>query len=256
LPSPTNSPWASELRVFQISPKGRKQSSDFIRYFDISLDLFKKMPDENVLKYCISRLESIQIEQENWTLVEGYILQVIALEAGALPQGLRIIKQHQTTGYECDLQSLNRVLCEIIERHISQSHGSEVAWSLWGMIEFGIPIPHALAQKCVDFNDSIVSIVITDAYTKGLIPQSPTWGALLAKLQTPFLYDDCWLFAYEADFKNWFTTSLSVSSGDPGFLSLAQSGISFYDSKYTLLSPATPRRPISSGSGDGSPNYA
>jgi Reverse transcriptase (RNA-dependent DNA polymerase) len=254
LPYPANSPWASELRVFQISTTGRRQASDLIRYFDMSLDLFKKMPDENVLKYCISRLSSVQIDADNWALVEGYILQVVALESGALPQGLRLIREYQAAGLPCDLPGLERVLCEIIERHIPQSHGSEVAWSIWGMIEFKINIPSIVAQLCIDYYDSVVSLVISDAQTRGLISGTVQWGSLHAKLATPLLYDDCWLFSYEADVKNWFRTSLSVTSGDPGFAALASNGISFYDGAYTLLSPAIPR-PALAGSSGGSPNY-
>ncbi len=237
LPVPASALWASELSVVPIRTSARGQSSDIIRFFDRAFELSKNYNDENVMKYAISKLNSVVIDKLNWPLVEGYILQIIAVEPGAMPLGLRKILEHKTNGYVIDSDRIAFVLNKIIERHVPLGHGSEIAWAIWGCIEFGLNIENANTQLCLNYEDSMVLLLISDAICRNLVQNSGSldYSVTASKLNATQLYDSHWLFCYEADLKNWFQTSLAAINSDPAYKLLHSAGVSFYDESATML---------------------
>lgn len=231
LPIPVNAIWASELQVFSIRNAGRGQASDCIRCFDRAFELSRAYVDENVLKYAVSRIKSVVFDQTNWPLVEGFILQIIAIEPGAIALCLRTLMQYKIAGYTIDKSRLAYVLNQVLRRNLPLGHGSEIAWAIWGCIEFGLTIDSDCAQQCIDMNDSVVLMVITDAFTRNFIhgAQGLNWSSASGKISTAELYQENWLYCYEVDRHNWFRTNGSIISSDPTFKFLNSKHVEFYD---------------------------
>ena len=236
LPSPIERPWATELRGFRIRQESSRQQIDLIGYFSRSYELSRNHPDESVLRFALGRMRRNVVVQPNWPLYESTLLHIATVEPGTLSTVVDELYRYYQAGYQVDLPKVADALQQIICRHASVNHGSEVAWAIWGCLLFGIGMDDSTANRVAQMEDSVVAILALDAKTKGLISNnvSPTlWASMMT---TPSLFEENWLLSYEANVKGWLP-SLGAHdhvSADPHFMFLKQHGVHFYDASLSL----------------------
>ena len=231
LPFPSEPLAISELRTFVFRSSIRGQQSDILRYFDRAFVLSNENPEENVLKYAISRLSGEEIHSANWGLVENLLLQSVLAEAGAIQFTLNQILRYREGGHRIDRDRIGHVFNDIVRQHAPLGHGSEVAWALWGLIVLRLPIVDDCTTLAANMNDSIVAILLLDANSKSLVLSGERFDSIQSLMTQDELYGEHWLLAYEANVKNWLPsvgTGDHVASGDR-FALLKRNRIHFYN---------------------------
>lgn len=227
----------SNLRRFTFRDSVGRQASDVQYYFDIMFDLHGLSPEEHYIQYGVARLRNQLVNAKNWPLLESLLLLSISCEPACLPYALEVIIKCGNAGASLNRAGLEEVLNSIIIEHCKLGHSSEVAWALWGCLALSLPID----SKAVEFlqlsEDSVIVLLALDCEQNGLTsaPIDKThWESFMT---TASLYDEHWLFVYEANIKGWLRSSRKKDfvALDKNFGFLKQNGISFYDA--TLTSP-------------------
>ncbi len=221
----------SEIRAYQFRESLIGQQTDIIHYFDRSFTLALDEPTEGVLKYAISRIGSETVHTQNWPLLENLLFQCITVEPGALYFVLNHLSAYRSNGYGVNLMNLGDVLNETILQHAPLSHGSEVAWALWGLIFFGVSIDVNVAEKASKMNDPFVSMLLLDARNRGLVSTTADFSSIQQYMTSEDLYGEQWLVAYEANVKGWLPSVSGIDhvAADVSFNLLKNGGVSFYD---------------------------
>ena len=244
LPSPVESPWTSELRLFRIRAGASSQRYDLIGYFDRSFELASEYPADAVLRYAVSRTSSVTVAQTNWPLFQHLLLQAVCSEPGALLFGLEQLKRYADAAYKLDVSAVHTALHNVLLDHAPRGHGSDVAWALWGLLLFGLPLDDQALRAVSALEDAVVALLTLDLRSKGqasLAVPLAQWEHAMTKDE---LCGRLWLLSYEANFKGWLP---SVDGGDHvatevNFQHLKSSGVFFYDDQKHLT--YTPRRPL------------
>jgi hypothetical protein len=255
LPSIIDNTWVKSLHDFHPSSSKGRQGISLVRYFDLAFQLAHDNPEGNVVKYAVALSASIDVHPSNWPLFEALLLQSTTVEPTSLVHALGIIQRARSAGWKIDRDAMSEVLDGLILRHAPTSHGSEVAWAIWGAIVFGIDIEQEAATEISKMEDSIVALLALDAFDRGIISNlsAKIWSQYLSESE---LYGDHWLLAYEAGYQDFklFAGQSDYVAKDKYFADLRSNGVSFYR---RLVRPSIAPRailfPISaSGSGGGS----
>ena len=138
LPVPLDSPWTSELRTFLFRTK--TQLNDLIHYFGRTFELAKSHPDENILKYSISRMNSIEIDNANWEVYQDILCQCAMAEPATLSYVVDQFLRYSRASYAVNKSKLQMVVSQIISTYGPLDHGNVVAWALWACILFEISV--------------------------------------------------------------------------------------------------------------------
>jgi hypothetical protein len=246
LPLPTDSVWVPSLRNFSFRSSQKSQATDYSTYIDLSFKLYNDYPEEYVLHYAIARLsprddQSEIINTSNWSLLQDFLFQCLTVETGTFLKVIELLIQYHKLGYDIDVSSIDDLLNDLIPEQCRLGHGSELAWSIWSMIFFGINIKPEAAKALSSVKDNIVALLALDANERGLIPTGLDISGWEKVVNEDSLYSDNWLLAYEASLKGWLIPSGTEDfvSKDPCFGYLKSQGIQFYEStKMPLAVPA------------------
>lgn len=248
LPQPTDSVWVSKLRNFSFrsSSSIRGQATDYSTYFDLAFQLYNEHPDDFVLNYAVARLSprsdpADAIHADNWTLLQDFLFQCLMVEAGTFLKVIELLIQYHKLGYDIDVASVDELLNVLLAEQCSLGHGSELAWSIWSMIFFGIEIKPAASTALSTVEDSVVALLALDANARGLIPSGIDTSAWKRVMNEENLYKENWLLAYEANVKGWLPSedNKDFVSKNPWFGYMKSQGIQFYEVvKMPLAVPA------------------
>ena len=232
LPEPIDNLWVSELRSFRFHSSNRSQGYDIVHYFNRAFELAKAHSDEPVLKYAMSRMRSVVIEEKHWPLFQHLLFQSVMSEPGTLPDVIDYLKLYQEQSYSVETGLLQQVLYSLITRHAPLGHSSEVAWSIWGCLLFSIPIDDGCAEVLGQMDDPIVAVLTLDARSKGLIHQSLDVTEWASSMTGQDLWEPHWLLSYEANVKNWLPTRDSIDhvTTDQYFGLMKAKRVTFYSS--------------------------
>lgn len=231
LPVPIEETWVAELRSFNIRNEPKKQKIDLIRYFDKSFDLVGQHPQEHILNYAIQRLRGEKIDSQNWGLVQSYLLQCVMVETGTLRSALFMLKEHFTQNYQIDKNSIDDVMNYQICHQSQNGYLSEIAWAVWALIYWGIPINSEATNAVSNISDSFIALLTLDAKSRGLVRGNLDTENWQKYMTLDELYGDQWLLSYEARIKGWLpsndTSDHVKSSICFGFLQ--KHNVEFYD---------------------------
>jgi hypothetical protein len=87
LPSPFEPLFISRLRTFLFRDAGIiGQRHDLTAYFDFAFECAKQDPHESTLQFAIARLNSVEIEEDNWLLFQQILTQCAINEPACLRQ--------------------------------------------------------------------------------------------------------------------------------------------------------------------------
>lgn len=230
LPLPLEKSWASHLRTFNFPETEIAQRHAIIRFFDLAFELHKKVPREHVIGYVSPRLERLELQNANYSLVQNLLLQCCIAEPAVLRDVLRLLLLHREKGFPVDRDLLREMLLHIIYGSAPLGHASEVAWCLWAFCAFGFQLDQKAADSLVRIADSAVAILALDAHRRGLFPNGISPVAWEPFLNSDELYGPQWLLAYEASFHNLCPAPSGVDyvAADEAFDFLRNAGVSFF----------------------------
>jgi hypothetical protein len=107
-----------------------------------------------------------------------------------------------------------------------------VAWSLWGCLAFRLPVNSESVKAIGQSTDSTIVLLALDCEEEGLLTSSldkALWESLMTHES---LYDENWLFTYEANIKGWLNNASSSEdfvSADKNFDFLKKHDVHFYE---------------------------
>lgn len=230
LPDPEHL-WVAELRNFSIRTTSKGQKTDLISFFDRAFNLMNNNPEEEVLKYAVSRLKSVKIDAANWQLFQHLLMQCINVEPGTFTSVLSQLLPYYQLGWLLDLASVENVMNDQIIHQAPLNHGSEVAWAVWSCIVFNVSIGIPAAAALSMMEDSVVALLSLDANQRGLIPGGLNLNKWQSYMDKDELYDKQWLLSYEANVKGWLSSNGSIDhvTADPNFAFLKKLNVQFYD---------------------------
>jgi hypothetical protein len=243
LPIPLDSSWVSELGNFEFGASPGRERRDLVHYFTRAVELAHLNQTDFVLKYSIARLRSVDLFPSNWILVQEFLLQCVMVESGTFRPVLEQLMHAKYHGMPVDKALLGEAMDFCIIQHSRTGHGSEVAWALWALVVWSVPLSQEATRAVSRMEDPVVALLALDAETRGLTPgglDKTTWQSFMTAGD---LLDRQWLLAYEANVKGWLPT---VGGGDhvaahPAFGVLKQAGVSFYDPALLLTYVPSPR---------------
>ena len=227
LPVPLEPTWVSEIRMFRFSDK--TSSWDINRYFDRAFELSTLHSDANVLKYAIQRLRSIEVSSNEWTLLENHLLQCAMVEPSSLPAVVDHLHYYYDQSFPLNLSRVENVFNILMKLHSPLSHGSEIAWALWGCLLFQLSIDKDVSAALIRMEDPFVSLLLLHAQDIGLTKKRIGNSQWRRYFNIRSLREEMWPLAYEANIQGWATTQSDYVSKDPTFGYLKANKVSFYD---------------------------
>lgn len=247
LPQPLDHSWTAILRHFpeRFSRKAADQKWQLIDFFELAFEQSNKSPDEQVLTYAVGRLlrEATQIAPQNWQLVQALLCQVISIEGGAIPVALQLWTRYTHKPYLNDRPLLEKVLNNIIRQHAPLGHSSEVAFSLWGILRFGLSCEADNLATISQMTDPFVGLLALDGKVQGKFAALDL-GFWSDQLSERSLYEENWILVYEALTKKWLTPKRDFVSRDGFFNTLRQKGVSFYEPITSTSRFKNPRKTV------------
>ncbi|MGH9840495.1 MAG: RNA-directed DNA polymerase [Blastocatellia bacterium] len=231
LPLPLEHLGFSTLRGVTFRKTSGYEASDIQFYFDKMFELHDSYPEESFIQYGVARFRHQKVQDKNWPLLESLLLLCVTPEPACLPYVLEVINACSNAGATINKDGLEAILNALIIEHTGLGHSSEVAWALWGCLALGLPIHSGAVKVLQSCEDSAVVLLALDCERNGLT-LTPLDKALWDSLMTDAsLYDEHWLFAYEANIKGWLrsTKRKDFVASDKKFGFLKANGVSFYD---------------------------
>ncbi len=230
LPMPLDHAWRDAIRRYDFGIGDDVTQSSLLGYFDLVFSLKQEHPNDAVVGYAISRLESLVFENASWNLAHDLLLQTMSIEPTSLQQIAAAFARAHTEGQTIDIAELGKAIGFVIAQHAPQGHGSEVAWAVWMALAFSCEVTNTRAINALGkMSDSTVALLSLDAHDRGFLPglDRDHWSSLMTSLE---LYGPHWLLSYEARVRNWLGT---VGGGDhvtadPPFNFLRTQGVRFY----------------------------
>jgi hypothetical protein len=251
-PVPLESEWTPFLRDFKIRATGVGQRSDLSHYFDQAFKYAMGSDRDSVLNYALARFGYFNCDQVNWPFLQNLLFQCLTVEPSTLLKVFSILFDFRAKGFAIDQNIFDEILNFIICNHSLLGHSSEVAWSLWALIVFNIPLSPEAARNVSKMNDSIIALLALDAQQRGLITFGLDLTNWSAYMDTDELYGEHWLLSYEANKKGWLPSINGQDHVmiDPNFSLLKNLGVEFYNSsrvlsaKPTFTSPSNQTTPL------------
>jgi len=234
------SEWVRDTRGFTFRNTTSGQAGDLIGYFDLITQYMRRLPDEHVAKYAISRLVESKFvpNQSNRELYQSLLCQIATAEPGSIREVLMSLIYIGSNRAILDLPLISETITSIILRHGPLGHHYEVAWSIWAAITLGITLQLEAVEAISKIDNSVVAILALDARSQNLAPNLDTslWEPRMSLSE---LSEEQWLLSYEANVHGWLPT---VGGGDhvaadPNFAFLKNAGVHFYESLVPIAMP-------------------
>lgn len=238
LPAPLEAVWAPHLRMFSFRTTSRGQATDLLGYFSRAFELAATHRQESVLMYTLSRMSSVTVALENWKLYEDLLLQCAAVDPSTVSPVVRELYKYSSIR-SLDLGKIGDCMAGVVLGNAAAGHGSEVAWAIWAMLSLNIPIEEQVCAEILKMKDSVVALLLLHARHKGLTAATVDFSRWQKLLNTQELNSECWLLAYEANFRGWLPPLPGVGdyvSSHPQFALLKANGVSFYDTNASMPS--------------------
>jgi hypothetical protein len=232
LPTDLERPWLSGVRRMAGDAEQQLSALWLIEYFNTIFDLKRQFPYDPVLAFGIACLRSAEIERvtnnTTWELFQSLLAQSALAEHGAMEALLFFLNKAEDRR---DLNPIRDLICLILARDTSLTHGSEIVWALWTAIWLNIKLPASLVSGLDGDGDSTIAVLALHAQEKGLIEGTAEFHSWRTRMTRAALYHGDWLLAYEADIRRWLPSVDTPShvSADKNFEPLKRAGVSFFN---------------------------
>lgn len=182
------------------------------------------------MKYAVACLRGLNVQEENWELLEGLLMHCISIEPACLPQVCDQVVYYLSLGYPVKTDLWSVCLNNIVIEKTPLGQASEVAWAMWLMKILDINLQDKCSQAVGDSEDSVVGLMALGLATAGLASMANLAG-LHRYSQHNFLFESQWLLCYQGN----LMTCLGPGGGpvnlqtDSAFSYMEAQGVSFFD---------------------------
>lgn len=235
LPAPLEDPWVTQLKGIVSAAAdipARQKRRELLRLFDLATASRSEHPEEHVYSYLLGILKHVDVDRENWALLQHMLLQIALAEAGTIRQILADLLWYQAQGNTLELSRWKDVFERIIETHAPQEHSSEVTWALWGLRELDQKLSGRVVSAILKMKDPIVSLLALSLASQDRCEDPTDKSRLTISYQSRVSVDgfwgEQWPLVYEATHQGWLTAPSNLCN-DSGYKLLEGHQISFLD---------------------------
>ncbi|MDB5012484.1 MAG: hypothetical protein JWQ25_686 [Daejeonella sp.] len=228
LPEIMDSHWYNRLKDFRFRSEKDKQRKDLISYFDLSFSFSSEFSEDAVLAYSVSKIKSTIFLNDNWPLLEAFLLKSLLIETKVLPFVCQILISHEDAGYDLNMSLIKSSIEDFIKYHLNMENHFEVTWGLWLFTQLEIELNEELARLISQHSNSIIALTALHLRDLGLIPNGLDLTLWRSYLKSESLYNENWLLAYEAVKKGWLKAPRNYIDTDPFFSVLKNHDVEFY----------------------------
>lgn len=222
--------WPTVLRQSTISSKNSDQAKMIDHYFAQAFYYAAKYKEQNVLRFAVKFLRSINIFKANWHQFETYLLKAVRSNRTTIPAVVQILAHYNSKGFLIGKGRVSKLIKDIIEKSVISANHYEIAWILCLAKTLEIIIPVDWVKPITRLESSVCALVLLDLQQMNLIDGeldiSPWTNIMTAK----GLESNMWLLAYEADLKGWASPPKAGFVQKHSFFSaLRKKNVSFYN---------------------------
>lgn len=248
LPLELDHAWTSRLRTFSFRGGGSvAERSDLTSYFGLVFDYYKRLPEEGLLKYAVSRMRSVSVDPGNWRFYEDILQQCASVEPSCLPQVSTELERFRLRGLKPRKGTWSTLLNKVICDSLPLGHASESAWAMWLLWQIGAKLQQRSAKVVALTEDSIAALMALALADRGLADATHLSG-LSRFSSAAYLYEPQWLLCYEGNVRGWLRPGGPARVQSDGHFKYFESlGVRFLDTAATVPSPTA-----SHGGGGGS----
>ncbi|MCH8537633.1 MAG: RNA-directed DNA polymerase [Alkalimonas sp.] len=195
LPQPTVESWLIELVDRQ--PGENASSTDVFRYLDFAVQLSEKYPNSSVLKYAATAIDNAGHFLFETVNPINYLLSIAFHRVEVLPLLSKQLENAymRSGGKFYDLTGVNEKLIQILQENIKHQRSDGMAWSLYHLGRFDVPIDLITAESVIATADPLA---ICSLYW-GFKQYQPQVIAYCQSIDTKDVYelDKNWLLLYQ-----------------------------------------------------------
>ena len=254
LPVELDTHWTSDLRTFHFrGDSENSQRHDLTQYFNLAFAFHRAHPGENVLKYAIARLRSIEVNRACFSYFENILAHCVTIEPACIPQVCNEIAHYRAQSCPVHKRIWTDCLNKVITHSVPLGKSSEAAWAMWLMKVTETRLRAKTAQTVCATDDSIVALMALGLASVGLADKHHLEN--LRRYREPAeLWGRHWLLAYEGNHRNLLGRGGRARLSKYTFFEfLHAEGVSFFD--INTPPPRPTREPLSARSGGGGAGY-
>lgn len=222
--------WKTALKGQAIRGTGGSQRASLVSFVSKAFELAKHHPIEGVMAYAVKKAAAAEVDDSNSDVYEAFLRAAIVHDATTMPLVTRLLFDRRKADKIAHHNELQESLTRLIIFHSQLRHQYEVCWLLWlcGVLQTEIPTPAIDAISTMDA--PFVALLTLDLRERGLVSSALDTSRWEALMLSESLYDEYWILAYEAAYREWLpTASGNYLNDDPFFSTLAKNNVSFYD---------------------------
>lgn len=226
--APENS-WSVHLRQFRFNEESdKKTANDIDRFFTLAFGLSLEFPKSSVLGYAIRTAAGIPTGVEAWRTLHRLMYAATMADPSCLQIVARTLNESVMAGFKPEPKRLEETLNDLCDYHARRAHGSEVAWALWLLRQFDLPIGDDAAAAVSLMQDNCSLLLLLDLHRLGRAPNQLDLAAVLSRASVPDVTKSSdWLLGYQCAHQR-LTDDQSVRA-DPKWAVLLDLGVSFFE---------------------------
>lgn len=225
LPSQIEPAWVSELN------SSIKTQRELLSYISKVFDFSKKYPEDEVLKYSLSRMKKIRFSSGRIKVIIPFILSTIMHEPSVIPLAAEMLMAAKRESGAIITTQIREAIKEALLFNANLGYEFELSWLMWLCFTLNITINKEIAVKISKIDNSVIALMALYLKEKSIIPEGLDTTMWKSFMNAEELYDENWLLAYEAYIKGWLPSASGADyvSSDPFFRLLKENRIEFFN---------------------------
>lgn len=229
--------WVPRLANFKFTSVNKYEIRS---YFSLLFRLQENNKENSswLVNYSLLRFEygDTRISRETWPIFLNFLLQTLFSSPSNIEQIFKIILTYNDFISGIQIKKISIIAEKIIDEHIELDHSYEVSWALWIIKTFRTKCSRDLLARILKSKDNFSRLIALDIISNRLYTgRKPALSNLERELTSKELFNENWLFAYEAYKKNWLTLRAVNYSRDHEFMALLfDNNVSFYKEENQL----------------------
>ncbi|UWM83214.1 RNA-directed DNA polymerase [Rhizobium sp. SRDI969] len=241
--------WPTVLRQNPISRYFVDQARTIDHYFALAFHHAAENKSQNVLRFAVNLLSSVDILKQNWPQFETYLLKAARANGTAIPMVVHLLALYNAQGFPVGKERIAKFIKDTIAKSGPSAAHYEIAWVLFLAKMLRITLPADWVVPVTRLESSVCALVLLDLRQMGLLDGRIDVSLWTQAMTAKGLESNLWLVVYEADLKGWLPSpGQGFVQAHPYFSVLRQRRISFYDQARRLrnVRKSKPRKPSDS----------
>ena len=238
--------WPTALRQNAISANFHEQSKSIDYYFAQAFHYAAAYKGQNVLRFAVNSLRTVDILRVNWLQFETYLLKTARANSTTIPMVVHLLALYNAKGFPVKKERIAKFIKDTIAKCGPSAAHYEIAWTLFLAKMLRITLRADWVQPITKLESSVCALILLDLRQMNLIDGTFDTSLWTQAMTETGLNSNLWLVAYEADLKGWLTPPVrGFVQKHPYFSVLRQRNISFYnkDRRLKNVRHSKPKKP-------------